>query len=127
MNSGSSSLMSSSFSMSSRSYMRPVNFVGIGPFGPFSFCWYGFFGPLPLGGAGGPKSRPPRPGPVPSPGPPGRGLPNPPARGPLNPPPGRGPLKPPPGRGLLNPPPGPVGTGRGAYPPGRGGPPGPEG
>ena len=62
-------------------YIRPVNLVGIGPRGRFSsFLNPGFAPFLPLGGAGGPKSRPRgAPGAPPSPG-----------RGPPNPPPGAG-------------------------------------
>ena len=53
MKSGVMSIESSS-SVSSRSNVRPVNLVGMGPRGFSSFFWKGFF--LSLGGAGGPKS-----------------------------------------------------------------------
>ena len=53
MKSGVMSIASSS-SVSSRSNVRPVNFVGIGPRGLSSFFLNGFF--LSFGGAGGPKS-----------------------------------------------------------------------
>ena len=46
--------MASSSSVPSRSYIRPVNLVGIGPRGLSSFFLNGFF--LSFGGAGGPKS-----------------------------------------------------------------------
>jgi hypothetical protein len=52
MKSGVMSIESSS-SVSSRSKVRPVNLVGIGPRGFSSFFLNGFF--LSFGGAGGPK------------------------------------------------------------------------
>src|SRR5688572_993026 len=64
--------MASSSSVPSRSYIRPVNLVGMGPRGLSSFFLNGFF--LSFGGAGGPKSfvrAPPTPPPkVPPPPPP---------------------------------------------------------
>ena len=69
MKSGSASIDSSSFSTSSRSYMRPVNLVGIGPRGRFSsFLNPGLAPFFPFGGAGGPKSRARAGAPGPSPG-----------------------------------------------------------
>ena len=50
--------MASSSSVPSRSYIRPENFVGMGPRGLSSFFLNGFF--LSFGGAGGPKSLLPR-------------------------------------------------------------------